>query len=102
MVDIHYEQTEYEQAKEYCLKNMSLSDSSILEYNGYTFIQNTAENTNHGFPYWFQMFAYNDNTGTLVFLGIYLDGYSAEDAQEVRNHWGAFVEKYFSDDFDWS
>jgi hypothetical protein len=81
---------------------MRLSDSNILEYNGYTFIENAVENTNHVFPSWFQMFAFNDKTGTLVFLGIYLDGHSSEDAQEVRDYWGSFVEQYFSDGFDWS
>lgn len=109
-VVIDYEAEVYEIAKEYCLQNMQLSDAEPLEYNGYIFIenielavkQNRYENPG-SFPHWFNMFAYNDNKRCLVFMGFYGSSYlyPPDDAQEVREHWGAFIEKYFSDIYDW-
>ena len=105
---INYEAETYELAKEYCLQNMQFSDAESLEYNGYIFIenielavkQNRYENSGD-FPEWFNMFAYNDNMKCLVFMGFYGSIYPPVDAQEVREHWSEFIEKHFSDVYDW-
>ena len=47
------------------------------------------------------MFAYNDDIRCLVFMGFYGSIYQPDDAQEVREHWSEFIEKYFSDMYDW-
>lgn len=106
-VVINYEKDVYEQAKEYCLENMQLSESVYIEYNGYTFIENielAVKQERYGeisFPRWFNMFVYNDDLNTLIFIGFYGTEYSNEDAQDIQNNWGAFLEKHFSDLYDW-
>ena len=105
---IEYEKETYEIAKEYCLQNMQLSDADPLEYNNYIFIenielavkQNRYENPG-SFPHWFNMFAYNDNMNCLVFMGFYGSIYKPDDSPDVRDHWGEFIEKHFSDLYDW-
>lgn len=97
IVYVEYEPEIYEQAKEFCFQEMMLRDN-IQEYNGYTFIQNMG----YEFPKHFNMFAYNDSNCRLVFIGLYTIEYSEEDAQEVSENWGDFVEQYFGDLYDWS
>lgn len=103
-----YEQEIYEQAKTFCLQNLQLSDVSTMEYNGYIFVENTklAVQQNrfgkaNAFPKWFNIFAYNDSLRQLVFIGFYSPDYSSEDAQNVCDNWGEFIEKHFSDIYDW-
>jgi len=103
-----YEQEVYEQAKKFCLQNLQLSDTNTIEYNGYIFIENTklAVRQNrfgksNAFPKWFNMFAYNDDLKKLVFMGFYSPDYSSNDAQNICDNWGEFIEKYFSDIYDW-
>ena len=105
---IHYEKEIYEKAKEYCLQNMQLSDCEYMEYNGYIFIenielavkQNRYENPG-SFPHWFNMFAYNDNMSCLIFMGFFSPEYTPDDAEDIRDNWGQFIENHFSDNFDW-
>ncbi len=97
IVYVEYEAETYEQAKEFCFQEMMLWDN-IQEYNGYTFIQNMGYN----FPKHFMMFAYNDSNCRLVFIGLYTIEHSEDDAQEVSENWGDFVEHYFGDLYDWS
>lgn len=109
IVAITYTQDVYKQAKEYCLEEMVLSDSMIMEYNGYTFIENVElpivlKEYGRGLPHHFNMFVYNDTLNRLIFLGAYLsDFYKAtpQKTQDVVENWGAFVETYFSDIYDW-
>jgi len=105
---VKYEKQIYEQAKEYCFQNMQLSDTNFVEYNEYVFIENTElatkqdrNGTLSSFPNWFNMFSYNDNSNSLLFLGFYNSNYTSDDAQNVRDNWGAFLEKHFSDIYDW-
>ena len=105
---IKYEKSIYELAKEYCLQNMQLADSHYIEYNGYVFIENIKlaiaqdrYGTLNDFPALFNMFSYNDNLNCLVFMGIYCPNYTSDDAQNVRANWGDFLEKHFSDIYEW-
>ena len=109
LITIHYEQEEYQQAKEYCLQNMQLLESNRVEYNGYVFIDNvklkTLRNNNitrSEFPHYFNMFGYNDDLNCLVFIGFFGEDYWVDDAQQVKDNWGAFLEKHFSDVYDWN
>ncbi len=109
LVSISYEQEFYEQAKEYCIQNMQLSNSNTAECNGYRFVENiklAVEQDRYGkpdgFPRWFNAFAYNDELRTLVFIGFYSPDYTSADAQNVRDNWGAFIEKHFSDIYNFS
>ena len=109
LITIHYEQEEYQQAKEYCLQNMQLLESNRVKYNGYVFIDNvkleTLRNNNiptSQFPDYFNMFIYNDDLNCLMFMGFGGEDNYGFDAQEVKDNWGEFLEKHFSDVYDWN
>lgn len=100
LVSISYEQGTYEQAKEYCLKNMQLSDSNTVTYEDYRFVENVAlakeqGRSNNSFPHWFNMFAYNDRLKQLVFMGFYSPNYTSADAQNVLQNWDDFLVEHF-------
>lgn len=102
IVAINYEKEIYQQAKEYCIQNMQLAGSSAIEHNGYTFIENTKlaagqDRLGKSFPHWYNMFAYNDTSNSLLFIGFYGSDYTSNDAQNIRDNWGLFWEKHFSD-----
>ena len=99
LISVQYEKEEYKEAKSYCLQNMQLVDDFCLEHNGYTFLLNTQQLDM--FPNWFNMVAYNDSLNCLVFMGFYGD-YSTDDSQSVQSNWSEFLEKHFSDIYDWS
>ena len=130
LIVIHYDKETYEQAKEYCLQNMQLLDAEPMEYNDYVFMKNIElaikqdrYDTYADYPTWFNMFAFNDEENCLVFMGFYaarlviadhvcdsweeyLEMYSdtydgSLVAQEVHNNWGAFLENFFADIYDW-
>lgn len=101
LISVQYEKEEYKEAKSYCLQNMQLVDDFCLEHNGYTFLLNTQQLDR--FPSWFNMVAYNDSLNCLVFMGFYDDyDYSTDDSQSVQSNWSEFLEKHFSDIYDWS
>ncbi len=110
IVIIEYEQSVYEKAKEFCLEEMKLSDSNIIEYNGYIFIENIKlavaqdryKNGSSTYPEDFNMFAYNEELNVLVFMGYYNAKYSAKDAEYVSANWGEFLEENFSDLYDFN
>ena len=100
----------YEEAKQYALDNFVLSEENRFSYNGYVFIENiTYASTRHNaeverlnyldengenkkFPQKFNMFAYNDEKKTLVFLGFY---YSDEVAPLTNENIGDFLKEYY-------
>ena len=105
---VEYGQEVYDEAKMYCLQNLQLSESNLLEYNDYLFVENielAVKQERYGkassFPQWFNMFAYNDDLRQLIFMGFYSPDYSSKDAQNVCDNWGEFIEKHFSDIYDW-
>lgn len=100
LISVQYEKEEYKEAKSYCLQNMQLADDFCLEHNGYTFLLNTQQLDM--FPSWFNMVAYNDSLNCLVFMGFYEGDYSTDDSQSVQSNWSEFLEKHFSDIYDWS
>ena len=102
LITIHYEQEEYQQAKEYCLQNMQLLESNRVKYNGYVFIDNvkleTLRNNNiptSQFPDYFNMFIYNDDLNCLMFMGFGGEDNYGFDAQEVKDNWGNIFRKAF-------
>ena len=101
VLSIKYSPSVYGQAKDFCLEEMMLTSAPIVEYNGFVFYDNfelaAAQNrTVHIFPGWFNLFAYNDNTKELPFLGYYDSDLMAEDAKDVLNNWDEFFEKNFN------
>ena len=103
VLEIMYDPDIYIQAKEYCLQEMELSDTVIIEYNGYTFMDNVeiAEKFDHyGYPRWFNMLVYNDDLNRLIFIGFYGADYFKDDLEKVTENWGQFLETNFSDLYD--
>lgn len=77
---LQYAPEQYTQAKEYCLKQFTLTDEHQYQIGDYTFIEHLCYNsqTENGdyvpacqFPKLFNMFAYSDANCTLLFLGYY-------------------------------
>lgn len=103
LLEATYEPDAYIQAKEYCLQEMELSDTVIIEYNGYTFIDNNEltleKNYNNAFPMYFNMLVYNDRLNRLIFMGYYNSDYFGK-SEEVTQNWGQFLETNFSDLYD--
>ena len=100
------DENNYIAAKEFCLKEMNLSETYTLNYNGYVFKENIAtairydaysDDGVHSFPQRFNMFAYNDELKTLVFFGCYFSEYSNDDATLIISQWGEFLNTHFSD-----
>lgn len=96
IVVINYKDDVYEEAKEYCMQEMVLSDSHIFDYNGYTFIDHEYSD----YPYHFNMFVYNDEKQCLIFLGFH-SGFH-ENVDDLIDDWGSFLDKYYSEFYDFS
>lgn len=100
---IKYTPSIYERAKDFCFRNMMLSNTPIVEYEGFVFYDNIElavaqerYHTVHVFPKYFNSFAYNDNTNELLFLGYYNSDLTSEDSKNVLSNWNDFIENNFS------
>ena len=101
VLEVTYEPEIYIQAKEYCLQEMELSETGIIEYNGYTFIENLGLKDVNGFPRCFNMLVYNDDLNGLVFMGfVDYDYYIINGDKYTTENWGQFLEEKFSDIYD--
>lgn len=107
IVICEYNQDVYENAKKYCLDEMNLSDSNVIEYNGYIFIENLKHfeerkqlegGKNTGYPRWFNMLVYNDDKECLAFIGFYC----SKSPEFALTDWDKFLEEYFSEYYNFS
>ena len=105
IVVCRYEPEVYGQAKAYCLTNMELSDENRKEYRGCVFAENLRMTDQRTWDIWFNYLGWNDETHCLIFLGFHenseTEGY-AEDQRLISDDWGAFLEKHFSEFYDFS
>ena len=104
LVAVSYSPEVYEDAKQYCFQEMELSKTNVLEYKGYVFVENVTSffsSSSSCFPIQFNMFAYNDNLNSLLFIGLFGDDYKYESASDVAENWGTFIEEHFGDMYDW-
>ncbi len=106
IIIIQYNEDIYEQAKEFCLREMTLSENYTLEHKGYVFRENVKLATEqdryrddfvYSFPKRFNMFAYNDDLKCLIFMGFYCPDYTNDDAMLTIKNWGQFLDRYYSD-----
>ena len=102
-----YPETTYGIAKQYCIENMTLGEIRWEDFEGFTFIDNLALETMYspdsqiGYPRWFNMFAYNDSSHTLLFLGYYGSIAAEADEKELAlTDFPAFLKVIYSDCFD--
>ncbi len=61
--------------------------------------ENDPDVTFYDYPSWFNMFAYNDQKETLVFMGFYCTDKDYNIAGKVKN-WGAFLDEFYGEFFD--
>lgn len=104
LIVIHYDATQYINAKTYCLQNMDLINT--FQYNDYMFSENirlaiAQDRVDDGkvmySPEWFNMFAYSDTKRCLIFMGAYIHEGIDENAKTDSGAWAQFVQLYFSD-----
>ena len=95
-----YSEEYYSDAKEYCINNMTLSEEIVFEHNGYSFAQRTDFTEVRDFPRYFTMFVYNDSNHTLIFMGFYATSDHHSEIQLAQDDWGAFLDKYYGDYYD--
>ena len=110
IVYLKYEPEIYAEAKMYCTETFILDGDHKFEYNGYSFIENityfsntssddpeSEKQKNHYYPSKFNMFGFNDEKCTLIFLGYYNGDPKEQDKQLALTDFGAFWELYFSE-----
>ena len=98
-----YDKETYALAKNEMLNLCILSQETQFNYNEYNFYRNitdlneTYEKLN-GFPYEFNMIAYNDTLNTLVFMGFRISKHISNEKEEEIfefNDFGLFLKEYF-------
>lgn len=101
IVIVTYDSNNYELAKSFCFDSMELSDTNQCTYNNYVFVENVAlfkaRNEATDYPYWFNMFVYNDNEKCLLFMGYSASVIYHEQAGLATENWGEFLDKYYGD-----
>ena len=105
MIVCNYDESVYEEAKAFCLKEMDLSDSNRMEYNGYVYIENTRMTDLAKFPEWFNVVSFNDANHCIIFLGFTesdsFKGYE-ENMQLAQEDWGTFLVNNFGEFYDFN
>lgn len=100
----------YADAKAHCLEKYELCDRHLYTYNNYIFLEqlchtakhNNQVNTACAFPKVFNMFAYNDDNYTLVFLGYYNGNPDDPEKQLAELDFPSFIEKVYLKYFEFS
>ena len=91
-----YNDTEYALAKECVLSQLSLRDTGEV-LNEYVFFENIRFTDewfiDHVYPYDYNMVAFNDNSNTIVFFGLYSDIARDNPDDSIASH----VIKYYGD-----
>lgn len=99
-----YSTENYENAKDYCLEKLSFCDSHQYEVQGFQFYeilchQSMSESGDFlggcRYPRQFNMFAYNDQTCTLLFLGYYNGEPDNEEKQLAETDFSAFLKAVY-------
>lgn len=91
IIYLRYTQEEYIKAKKHCLSKFLLSDIHKYKYSGFEFYENTL-NFSGTYPNQFNMFGFNDETCTLIFLGYYNGDPTDESVQLALTDFGTFLE----------
>ncbi len=93
-----YDSDVYAEAKAFVQSTRNLKTEEAYEYNGYHFFRFDEENETY--PLWFRMFAYSDESHTLVFIGFHgNEETKAANADLLENDWGGFLKKYYGEHF---
>ncbi len=99
----------YSEAKAYCLDTFYFCDVHQYEVNGYLFSEHLREDyfDSNGdqilacrIPRYFNMFGFNDQNYTLVFLGYYNSNFNVQEDPFGETGFSAFLDARFSEYFD--
>ena len=102
LVYIKYDDDIYSEAKSYVFENLELSGEAVETYNGYIFYNNYSGRWSIDYPYKFLRFAYNDSKNALIFIGCYTSNDFDKNIELTASDWGAFLEEYYGDWYDFS
>lgn len=99
---MHYSESEYEAAKKYCLDRFQICEDHQYVYGGFEWaehlhytVKNAEGERSIGcvFPRRFNLFAYNDQNCTLLFLGYY--NANSTETSTFENDFDYFIESVF-------
>ena len=112
---LQYDAPVYQEAKQYCMDNMYLSESNIKEHNGYIFIENLAYPKKNGdlkngknkeFPDEFVMFGYSDSRHTLIFIAFSVGEAPSADLEKkasyAKTDFAKFLDIFYSEYYDFN
>lgn len=106
---LKYTDDVYLDAKKYAMENLILSENCVAVFENYIFYNNiTPVNFEQDhldgsrFPRSFVRFAYNDENNTLLFIGFDVSMELYDEVDSLANDWGAFLEKYYGEFYDFS
>ena len=102
LVYFEYDDTVYNDAKSYVTENLILGETTFATHGGYSFFINKTREYDTGYPRNFNMYGYNDEKNTLVFLGFYVSVELYEEVDELSADWPAFLEKYYGEWYSFS
>jgi len=105
---LQYDETTYNNAKEFMLEKIGPYNNKFYKYTNYVFYENSNFINLHyrDFPEWFTMACYNDVNYTLIFIGFdsgTLAGPSCLDKKYLENmedNWISFLEQYYGECYD--
>lgn len=98
----------YQEAKQFCLSEFELSEVHQYVYEGFQFAEHYCHKIRDDtgklvigcdFPRHFNMFAYNDETCELLFLGYYNGDSDSTERQLAETDFAAFLEEVYSDTY---
>lgn len=103
---LSYPPDEYRKAKDFCLDQFSLCENHQYEYGGYYFAEILCHKSKDDsgdmsvvclYPKHFNMFAYNDQNYTLVFLGYYNGDPDDPDKALAETDFNSFFDVTYAD-----
>lgn len=98
-----YDPAVYQEAKDHCFETFELCQNHLFRCEGYSFTEQLCYTQTYTsavtcfFPEQFNMFGYNDETCTLVFLGYYNGNPKASDRALVETDFPQFLKTAFPD-----
>lgn len=101
---LRYAPGTYESAKEYCVQHFAITDEHQYTIGNYTFIEHLSYTSANKegkyvltcqYPQLFNMFAYDDSSKTLLFLGYYNSNLDSPSTQIALTDFEAFFNEHF-------
>lgn len=105
LIFTQYNEQEYSSAKECCFEKFKLNEENKYESFGFSFIENITlyekSKDSSRFPESFNMFGYNDDSRTLIFMGYYNGDPEDKEKDLLDSDFDQFLQDVFSEYYDW-